>query len=782
MATVTISEPFAPPQSRGALAGAIFALLSTLAFAFIAFRSIRLVVIPYFRGDNSTYRAPENLFFRIRLGHYAASLVLSNLFISLAGLIGFSWFSHSGIIQGSLCSAQAVLMQIGVWTTCYFTVAIGLHTCNSLVFRVRQVRWLGSAVNAVGWITAFIAALAPLHHSNAYGPNGISCGIAPQYRTEIFLLEAFPIILGAVQSIVVFSVNYLVLHGGFSVGRGLKFTFKAQERWSALHDFEEYHRFIGAIAQSMFWYPFVIVVFLMPLCVANLVLYTASTVPDALDIFARLSSFMLGVVNVGLLYNTFRVISPVFRGPPSVKLDLDAEKTWGNSAFDESPVLPPQPAYMPQGPVHPVDEKNGRAHGIQRLSRTPSGSSAESTTQLLSVKRKSSKYNKMRVRQMNPLPALPKHNIVPPAELNRQMDAEASTLLRKNSKDHGLRIDLPAASDGQVLSPPLLTVSLSPPPPQPSAGGSKPPRGTPNSRRPLSRGGRRVTRQITEAFGKRPSFKSKVPPALNLAPHPVTPNLLSTREVTNKSATLAARLGLPSAQPPLSAEMPLLTSPLPKRDKGKGKAPPPPATPVPRIGVMSPAMSSAPSPRPLPQLPNSFPESNERENVRSSVSSFGSVDSESNYSPEASHGSLMDEISSFPNIVRADDSEEGSIDAEFSTGPTVKRRQTFQSRRTTAASVWSQESAYTASQPPDIEAALAYQKLMPNANMLGVAQGDQAGASQTVGRPAGPRVARSKYGRPAKSPSKFTIRFAHALKSPKSPGFTMVLAPNDSVV
>ncbi|KIJ62750.1 hypothetical protein HYDPIDRAFT_64353, partial [Hydnomerulius pinastri MD-312] len=229
--------------------------------------------------------------------------------------------------------ATAVLMQIGVWSTCFFMVALGLHTCNSLVFRLRQVPWLSSVVIAIGWTIAFVAgkrfqiiqdcrelttipqALAPLQKSNIYGPNGISCGIMPQYHTEIFVLEALPIILGAVLSAVVYSLIFLVLYGKLAIKGGMKFNLKPQERWSALYDFEEYHRFLGAIAQSMFWYPFAFTVFLLPFCLTHVLLYTGYSVSYALDVFAHICCFMLGFVNVGLLYNTFRVISPVFHGP-----------------------------------------------------------------------------------------------------------------------------------------------------------------------------------------------------------------------------------------------------------------------------------------------------------------------------------------------------------------------------------------------------------------------------------------------------------------------------------
>jgi hypothetical protein len=79
----------------------VFAVLSALALAFIVFRTIRLVVIPSFQRNGSACRAPENLFFRTQLGHYAASLVLSNVFLTAAGLMGFFWVEQSGIHQGS---------------------------------------------------------------------------------------------------------------------------------------------------------------------------------------------------------------------------------------------------------------------------------------------------------------------------------------------------------------------------------------------------------------------------------------------------------------------------------------------------------------------------------------------------------------------------------------------------------------------------------------------------------------------------------------------------------
>jgi len=47
-------------------------------------------------------------------------------------------------------------MQFGSWTTCFFSVAIGIHTCNSLVFRLSQTNWLSVVVIAFGWIASLL--------------------------------------------------------------------------------------------------------------------------------------------------------------------------------------------------------------------------------------------------------------------------------------------------------------------------------------------------------------------------------------------------------------------------------------------------------------------------------------------------------------------------------------------------------------------------------------------------------------------------------------------------
>lgn len=48
------------------------------------------------------------------------------------------------------------MMQLGNWSTAYFTVTIAVHTFNSLVLRKRQSALVCAAAISVGWITAAI--------------------------------------------------------------------------------------------------------------------------------------------------------------------------------------------------------------------------------------------------------------------------------------------------------------------------------------------------------------------------------------------------------------------------------------------------------------------------------------------------------------------------------------------------------------------------------------------------------------------------------------------------
>lgn len=740
--------PLHSVQSKGAVVTAVFSLLSALALLFVVCGCTRVVLR---RGSPGIYGAPENLLFRTHIGHYVGSLLIGNVFLTVAGLIEFKWGLQSGITQGALCFAQAVIMEIGLWSTAFFTVATGIHTCISLVFRTRQVPWINLACIVLGWVISFVVALVPLEKSNLYGQDGISCGVARNYGVELFVLQPLPIFMGVACSGAIYSLVFLVLFGKLSPKNGdLEMNSQSQHRWSLLYDSREYVRFIAVLAQTMFWYPFAFFVLLFPFCVTRLLIFSGYSPSDAADVFARVCCSMLGLANVGLLYNTFRVIRPLFKISPAVKVMADTEKTFGHSASQESPVRP-EPAYMPRRDV--LLPSLHQSHY-----RSESESSANSTTQLLGLKRKSSKYNGMRVRQAGQ-PSVPGPS---------------------NRRKAGLAITVPPPPSVGVLSPPLVTVKLSAVSPLPASHESQ-----------SKSSGRE------DASGGSPHLIL----GDELAAFPPVP--LSAYHVPNKSATLALRLGLPTPSPaitpssryivPFSASLqPPTPQPLSTgHDNGKGEAPQLPETSIPRISVTAPGAAYRPpsSIRPLPDLPETL--DSDRSSCYSSSASSSS-DSEGEHHHVHRPSSPRSALRPLPAVPPPNDGDIADAEWPCTPGPSTRtisrtsdRSDDRRSRRTTMSSVWLQDSAWTKSQAPDSEAIHAYSQLVPHAVLPGHEQvnvGPMA-AKRTV-LPATPRLATLRGMRPVKLASRLTVRFAGVIKSPISPSeFTIVNVPNnDSAV
>ncbi|KAG2756619.1 hypothetical protein P692DRAFT_20868286 [Suillus brevipes Sb2] len=746
--------PFSTAQANVLIVVPVFALLSALALAFIVFRSIRLVVIPSFQRNGSACRAPENLFFRTQLGHYAASLVLSNVFLTAAGLVEFVWIKQSGIYQGSMCTFQAVLVQIGNWSTCFFSVAIGIHTCNSLVFRLYQISYLSIVVIAFGWIMSLVIALAPVSQAGVYGPVTVSCGVTAAYPSKTFGLEAFPVILVSVLSVLIYSLIFFVLRGVLHVKGGIKFNFKAQGRWCAVTDSEEYHRFIVAIAKTMLWYPIAFASLLLPIAVANMARVSGRAVPFGADVFAHVCCSMLGLVDVGLMYNTFRVLSPVFYGSTLPKIQVDTEKTFGNDAFDESPILPPV-AHMPKGPLLPLYDDTSKAVSpvslsdfppVRYHSRNSSTASTDSATHLLSVKRTPSRFHKMRVRQSESLLPLSRA-ILTPAELNRQLNAVSDT---ESLKGQNLRLDLPHIAEVNTAKTAVVTVSLSP---APRSAAASMVTASPSVSAPP------IMRQFTAAFGK-PSRKfsmfgprskgtDKLPLALPVGA-PLSP-ILASPSVKSPTKKFVSRLRVPSTKRrpapldlvdvnyvPAIRPLPAITTQaeaLQTIDKGKGRAPPSPATLLVEKDAMSRSRAAL---RPLPQFPHSSAASSsssersrpepatsapyERHGSITSLSSLSSsLDSPDNtYSTSSVDGGSEKVLPSIPPTCS---STIESIDSELSLSSySEKGERVIKGDRTTWTTVWSQDSAVTLSQSPYEEAMLACGSLVTGASGI---KGDQ---------------------------------------------------------
>jgi hypothetical protein len=94
-------------------------------------------------------------------------------------------------------------MSMGNISGAYFTVALSVHTFNSLVLQFRQSGCVGFLIIGCGWVLALVLALIPLSPALAskspamYGPGEVSCGIQSMYSQILFYHHLLPVSITA---------------------------------------------------------------------------------------------------------------------------------------------------------------------------------------------------------------------------------------------------------------------------------------------------------------------------------------------------------------------------------------------------------------------------------------------------------------------------------------------------------------------------------------------------------------------------------------------------------
>lgn len=294
--------PIPPQEMAGAIVVNVFAILSTFALSCIFIRVLSLAGLRLLGHDV----APS--FFNTQLGYYAACLLIANMINGVAGLIGVRSLVERGITENALCTAQATVMQFGNIAAAYFTVAIAVHTFNSLVLRKRQSLFIFGPAIALGWTLAAIISLLPLitkSNGPLYGVSGLSCGVRAPFPRQMFFFHLLPIFVASFLSAILYSLIFLVLRGSISFRGGVSFSLNRNER-----NVDHYQRFVAGIAKSMLWYPAAYILLLLPYSITRLAMIGGFYVPFEVMVLAFVCWFALGVVNAGLLFNTFRLLSP----------------------------------------------------------------------------------------------------------------------------------------------------------------------------------------------------------------------------------------------------------------------------------------------------------------------------------------------------------------------------------------------------------------------------------------------------------------------------------------
>ncbi|KAF8896203.1 hypothetical protein BD779DRAFT_567214 [Infundibulicybe gibba] len=263
-------SPLSPPLLRGMIVIYVFATLSTLGLVSIFLRIIYFAIHRKLASRHSV----DYVFFDTQLGRYAASLLMANLLNGISGMISLRWILERKIIEGSVCTAQAIIMQTGNWGTAFFTVTIAIHTFNSLVLRRRQSTIVWTTTVALGWTMSILLAILPTFHNLQFGPiygaDTDACGVRRFYPMKQFSFHLLPIFIASVLSALLYSIIFLVLRGTLVIKGGFKFTLDPHERWKMTGVSENYQRFVASIARSMLWFPIAYISLLVPYSIMRL--------------------------------------------------------------------------------------------------------------------------------------------------------------------------------------------------------------------------------------------------------------------------------------------------------------------------------------------------------------------------------------------------------------------------------------------------------------------------------------------------------------------------------
>ncbi|GAW06058.1 hypothetical protein LENED_007951 [Lentinula edodes] len=261
---------------------------------------------------------------------YFVNLLIFDLIQAIGGMIDVKWVADAGVTEGSLCTAQGILKQMGDVGVALSSAAIALHTFCVLVLRRNATARTAAAVLILIWIfIALIVGLSIATHKGKdyYGNTEYWCWITGHYGFERIALEYFWLWLAGCINLVCYGIMALVVKGILVVdGRRFRFIgWKGHGFQNGLRMLSNIDKLTGAdrvqandIAMRMLFYPLIYLAGIVPITVVRFMAFAGSSVPFSATAFASITFSSSGVFNVVLFAMTRPKLLPhrVERAPP----------------------------------------------------------------------------------------------------------------------------------------------------------------------------------------------------------------------------------------------------------------------------------------------------------------------------------------------------------------------------------------------------------------------------------------------------------------------------------
>jgi hypothetical protein len=125
---------------------------------------------------------PRWRFLRTNVDYFFLSLLVSDLVQSVGSIMDIRWVAAAKLSEGSFCTAQGVIKQVGDVGVALASLAIATHTFSVLFFRwtAPQGRWLPLTILAFIWLfLVLITSVSARIHQNPpfYGPSTYWCWV-----------------------------------------------------------------------------------------------------------------------------------------------------------------------------------------------------------------------------------------------------------------------------------------------------------------------------------------------------------------------------------------------------------------------------------------------------------------------------------------------------------------------------------------------------------------------------------------------------------------------------
>ncbi|KDN38726.1 hypothetical protein RSAG8_09276, partial [Rhizoctonia solani AG-8 WAC10335] len=227
---------------------------------------------------------------RSNLDLYMINLFISELLMSLGGVLDAKWANETAVYCGGFCNAQGSLQYLGETSVALWTLAVTLHTWQSVVYAQRiPFRWPLCVLVMViiwGFVFAFNFGAFSVHPKSG-------CWINPKYNKARLAGEYLWLWVAGFGNLLVYIPLFLLLRGNIVLGNegfkshrwywnppSVRNAFKAETQSASVSSipddaYDEKH--IRKEATKMLWYPAAYTLLVLPL---SIVRWSTFTVPE----------------------------------------------------------------------------------------------------------------------------------------------------------------------------------------------------------------------------------------------------------------------------------------------------------------------------------------------------------------------------------------------------------------------------------------------------------------------------------------------------------------------